>query len=102
MNVQKGDGQTHWLLTIICEAILESELEEELSRLGVRGYTISDARGRGTHGRRSGAWRKEGNIRVEILCDAVLGQRVVDHLRGAYERDYGLLIFSSPAQVHSA
>ena len=96
------NAQTHWLLTIICEAILESELEVQLARLGVRGYTISDARGVGTHGRRSGAWRKEGNIRVEILCDALLGQRVVDHLRLEYERDYGLLIFSTPAQVHSA
>jgi len=94
--------QTHWLLTIICEAILESDLERELPALGVRGYTISDARGSGTHGRRSGAWRKEGNIRVEILCDEVLGQRVVEQLRREYERDYGLLIFSTPAQVHSA
>jgi hypothetical protein len=96
------NAQTHWLLTIICEAILESELERELPALGVHGYTITDARGVGTHGRRSGAWRKEGNIRVEILCDAVLGQRVVEQLRGEYERDYGLLIFSTPAQVHSA
>lgn len=90
------------LLTVICEAVLESTLEVELPRLGVRGYTISDARGSGTHGRRSGAWRKEGNIRVEILCDAALGQRVVEYLCREYERDYGLLIFSSSVQVHSA
>ena len=89
------------LLTVICEAILESDLEVELPRLGVRGYTISDARGSGTHGRRSGAWRKEGNIRVEILCDATLAQRVVEHLCREYERDYGLLIFSTSVQVHS-
>jgi len=93
---------THLLLTIVCEALLESELEQELPRLGVTGYTIIDARGLGVHGRRSGAWRKEGNIRVEILCTPPLAERVVDHLRREYERDYGLLIFSTSVQVHSA
>ena len=94
--------QTHWLLTIICEAILESDLERELPALGVHGYTISDARGSGAHGRRSGAWRKEGNIRVDILCEPALAERVAEHLRRAYEANYGLLIFSTPVRVHSA
>ncbi|MFZ5484726.1 MAG: P-II family nitrogen regulator [Pseudomonadota bacterium] len=94
--------QSHWLLTIICEAILESDLERELPELGVRGYTITDARGSGTHGRRSGAWRKEGNIRVDVLCDPDLAERVAEHLRQAYEAHYGLLIFSTPVRVHSA
>jgi hypothetical protein len=89
------------LLTIVCEAVLEPFLEEELPPLGVTGYTITDARGLGTHGRRSGAWRKEGNIRVEILCSPALAERVAEHLRKEYEANYGLLIFSSPVQVHS-
>ena len=66
------------------------------------GYTISDARGLGTHGRCNSAWRREGNIHLEISCDDALRQRIVDHLRGQYERDYGLLIFSTPVEVHSA
>lgn len=90
------------LLTIVCEAVLEPFLEQELPALGVTGYTISDARGLGSHGRRSGAWRKEGNIRVEILCDPELAERVAEHLRREYEANYGLLIFSMPVRVHSA
>lgn len=90
------------LLTIVCEAVLEPLLEEELPPLGVTGYTITDARGLGSHGRRSGAWRKEGNIRVDILCDPALAERVAEHLRREYEANYGLLIFSSSVQVHSA
>ena len=90
------------LLTIVCEAVLEPFLEEELPPLGVTGYTITDARGLGTHGRRTGAWRKEGNIRVDILCSPDLAERVAAHLRGEYEAHYGLLIFSSPVEVHSA
>jgi hypothetical protein len=90
------------LLTIVCESVLEPFLEKELPRLGVTGYTILDARGLGTHGRRSGAWSKEGNIRVEILCDSLLAEKVTQHLCREYERDYGLLIFSASVQVHSA
>lgn len=95
-------ARPHRLLTIICESILEAFLEEDLPKLGARGYTISDARGLGSHGRRSGAWRKEGNIRVEILCDDAQAEAIVSHLRREYERDYGLLIFSSRVEVHSA
>jgi hypothetical protein len=90
------------LLTVVCEAVLEPQLEAELPPLGVTGYTITDARGLGTHGRRSGVWRKEGNIRVEILCDRALAERVSEHLRREYEAHYGLLIFSAPVEVHSA
>jgi hypothetical protein len=84
------------LLTIVCEAVLEPFLEEELPPLGVTGYTITDARGLGTHGRRSGAWRKEGNIRVEILCSPALAERVAEHLRKEYEANYGLADLFQP------
>jgi len=91
---------THLLLTIVCEALLESDLEQELPRLGVTGYTIVDARGLGVHGRRSGAWRKEGNIRVEILCAPQIADSIIDFLRRNYEAHYGMLIFSSAVQVY--
>jgi hypothetical protein len=96
------NAPNHLLLTIVCESVLEAELEQELPKIGVTGYTIVDARGLGVHGRRSGVWRKEGNIRVEILCDPPLAERVVEHLRREYERDYGLLIFSSPVEMRSS
>lgn len=96
------NSPTHLLLTIVCEAMLEPDLEKELPRLGVTGYTMVDARGLGVHGRRSGVWRKEGNIRVEIICTPQLAERVVEYLRREYERDYGLLIFSMPVEMHSS
>jgi hypothetical protein len=57
------------LLTIVTEAVLERELIAELDALGVRGYTITDARGRGGRGTRKSDWAQEGNIRVEIVCE---------------------------------
>jgi len=89
------------LLTIITEAILESTLVEEITRLGARGYTISDSRGRGVHGLRTGNWRKEGNIRIEVIGDAALCEAIIARLQAEYERDYGLLMFTCPVEVRN-
>ena len=87
------------LLTIVTETILEDTLIDEIMALGVKGYTITDARGRGTHGLRSGKWTKEGNIRIEIIGDAELCARIVARLDDAYEENYGLLMYTSTVEL---
>lgn len=87
------------LLTIVTEAVLENLLIEEIMQLGAKGYTVSDARGRGAHGLRSGNWRKEGNIRIEVIGDARLCTAIVDRLRNGYEQDYGLMMYMSSVEV---
>ena len=39
--------------------------------------------------------------RAARLSAGPLAERVAEHLRQEYEANYGLLIFSSPVQVHS-
>ena len=87
------------LLTIVTETILEDTLIDEIMALGAKGYTITDARGRGTHGLRSGKWTKEGNIRIEIIGDAELCARIVARLDDAYEENYGLLMYTSTVEL---
>ena len=81
------------LLTIICEASLEPELVDEMARLGARGYTITEARGRGAHGLRDGSWGASANIRVEVLCDEAVAERLVDMLQTRFYADYGIVVF---------
>ena len=57
------------LVTIITEAVLESELTRLLERLGARGYTITEARGKGSRGIRDAGWDEVRNLRLEVLCD---------------------------------
>jgi hypothetical protein len=89
------------LLVIVSEALLEDLLIEEITALGVRGYTITEARGSGTHGVRRGKWTAGGNIRIEVIGDAELCARIVARLQTTYERDYGLLMFTSPVMLQS-
>jgi len=94
-------AQAMTLLTILSEAVLEDTLVDEIMALGAKGYTISEARGRGTHGTRSGRWSAGGNIRIEVIGDAALCARIVERLQSTYEPDYGLLMFTSSVELQN-
>jgi hypothetical protein len=87
------------LLTVVTEAVLERELLTEFDALGVRGYTITDARGKGGRGRRQSDWAQEGNIRIEIVCDAALAERVAARLRERYYDHYAMILFLQDVSV---
>lgn len=87
------------LLTIITEAALESVLIKDLERLGVRGYTITDARGKGSRGVRSAAWDASSNIRIEVVCDAATAEAIAAHLQARYYENYAMILFVSDVAV---
>jgi len=87
------------LLTVVTEAVLERDLVAELESLGVRGYTITDARGKGSRGRRHSDWAQEGNIRVEIVCEPSLAERVAARLRERYYDHYAMILFMQDVSV---
>ena len=87
------------LLTVVTEAVLERELTGELDALGVRGYTITDARGKGSRGRRQSDWSQEGNIRIEMVCEPALAELVAQHLRERYYDHYAMILFLQDVSV---
>jgi len=90
---------TRRLLTIVTEAVLERELLAELEALGVRGYTITDARGQGGRGRRQSDWTQEGNIRIEIVCEPALAERIATRMRERYYDHYAMILFLQDVNV---
>jgi hypothetical protein len=87
------------LLTIVTEAVLERELVAEFDALGVRGYTITDARGRGGRGTRKSDWAQEGNVRIEIVCEPAMAERVAARLRERYYDHYAMILFMQDVSV---
>jgi len=87
------------LMTIICESVVEAELTDAVSKLGATGYTVTDARGRGTHGVRDGSWPENANIRIEVLCDEDTASRILDLLVEIYYTNYTLVTFVSDVGV---
>lgn len=87
------------LLTIITEAALEPVLMRVLSEQGVRGYTVSDARGRGSRGYRDGTLAESANIRLEAVCPRAVAEAAITLLRERYYDDYGMVAFMQEVDV---
>ena len=87
------------LLTVITEAAIEESLLRDLDKLGVSGYTVTDARGRGGRGVRDAAWREAGNIRIEVICNRALAKSVLSHLQIHYYVNYAMVSFMQDVEV---
>ena len=81
------------LLTIMTEAALEDTLVRDIESLGARGYTITDARGKGSHGRRDATWAPHANIRLEVLCHADTAHAICMALRERYYDNYSMVVY---------
>jgi nitrogen regulatory protein PII len=90
---------TRRMVTIVTEAALERALVTELEALGVKGFTITDARGKGSRGTRQSDWVQEGNIRVEVICDPELADRIAAHVRDKFYANYAMILFLQDVSV---
>jgi nitrogen regulatory protein PII len=87
------------LITVICESCLEEPITKAAKETGASGFTVSDARGSGTHGLRDGSWPENANIRIEILCDEAIATRILDLLIDMYYVHYKLVTFVTDVGV---
>ncbi|MBP8214992.1 MAG: transcriptional regulator [Propionivibrio sp.] len=87
------------LLTIFTESTLEHVLIKDMDRLGIRGYTISDARGKGSRGVRDAAWDESKNIRIEVLCARQQAETLLAHLQQRYYSNYAMVAYLSEVEV---
>lgn len=92
-------GENRKLVTVVTEAALEAALCSQLLNLGAGGYTVTDARGSGSRGVRDAGWMSSGNIRIEVICDARVAERITRHLREHYYDDYAMILFTSDVEV---
>ncbi len=77
------------LITIVCEAALESRLIRDCMALGAKGYTITDAHGAGPRNQRNGDL-EGGNIKIEIITDDGTVQKIVEKLELEYFPHYAV------------
>lgn len=90
---------TRTLLTLICEAALQNRLVKDLEQLGAPGWTLSDARGSGSRGVRSAGWDNDGNIRVEVICNRELAEKLARHVQERYYDNFAMICWLSDVEV---
>lgn len=91
--------QVRRLITIVTEAALETTLLADIEQLGAHGYTVTEARGKGSRGVRGGAWGASSNIRVEIICDDATAQAIITHVKDTYYNDYAMILYAHDVDV---
>ncbi|MEK9804396.1 MAG: transcriptional regulator [Curvibacter sp.] len=89
-------------LTLICEEALEDLIGQDIIEAGAKGYTVTDARGRGKRGVRDAQWLLSSNIRIEILCSDAVARRIMACVETKYAQHYGLVIFMQDALAPQA
>ena len=87
------------LLTVVTESALERQLVHDVLEFGAHGYTISEARGGGAHGEMQGAFSLDSNIRMDVICDDTVAERLALHLRDHYYSNYAMVVFLSEVEV---
>lgn len=93
------NSHTRKLLTIVTEAAIEAVLLRDLERLGAQGYTVSEARGKGSRGVRSAEWHASSNVRIEVVCDPATAAAIAAHLQAKYYDDYAMILFMTDVAV---
>ncbi|HXG37770.1 MAG TPA: transcriptional regulator [Bacteroidota bacterium] len=86
-------------LTIITESAIEGLLTDQLERLGAKGYTIVEARGKGARGVRTGDWDQNMNVQIDIICDESTAHRIVTYCSEHYYKNYAMILYLSDVDV---
>jgi nitrogen regulatory protein P-II 2 len=86
------------LVTIVVEAILEQRITRDLRELGVSGFTITEARGDGARGFRSGQIAG-ANVRIETIVHPDMAAHVLAHLEEHYFTNYAVITWVSEVGV---
>lgn len=86
------------LVTIVAESVLLDHLVDLLREHGASGYTVHDARGQGSRGRRVGEIPGD-NVRIESLVAADVAQHVLEALSVRYFANYAVVAWVTDVRV---
>ncbi len=86
------------LVVIVIESVLTDSLIGDLKRLGATGYTVTEARGEGSRGRRVGEIPGD-NQRVEVVTDAEIAEAMLQMLADQYFPNYAVAAWISDVVV---
>lgn len=86
------------LVTIVTERILEDRLLRMIVDLGAKGYTLSQATGKGSRGVRASEWAGP-DTRIEALVSADVASAIVANISENYFEHYAVIVFVQDAEV---
>ena len=86
------------LVTIVAEEVIAPKLAEDLMRLGASGYTMTEAHGQGSRGKRLGRVG-EVNMRIEAVVSAAVAEAILERLAAHYFPRYATIAWVGDVAV---
>lgn len=91
---------TKVMMTIITEQNIEKIILSDLENLGVEGYTIIEARGKGGTGIKRGAWMNDTNIQIELILNDALATKIYNFISDTKKyNNYSMMVYLSEVKV---
>lgn len=86
------------LVTIVSERILENRLLGMITAKGAKGYTLTEASGKGSRGVRASEW--EGpDVRIETLVSPAVADAILAEIAERFFEHYAVIVFAQDAEV---
>ncbi|NIT56757.1 MAG: transcriptional regulator [Aliifodinibius sp.] len=86
------------LVTIVTERILEDRLLRKVQELGAKGYTLTQATGKGSRGVRASEW--EGpDTRIQSLVSKEVADDIVEYIAENLFEHYAVIVYVQDAEV---
>jgi nitrogen regulatory protein P-II 2 len=85
-------------VTIIAESLLEARLLADLERSGAKGFTITEARGRGSRGVRASEWEGQ-NLKLETIVSPEVADRIMLRMVESYFPNYAVIAYLENVEV---
>lgn len=86
------------MVTIIAEVAIKERILGDIRRLGAHGYTLTDAEGEGSRGRRVGELLG-ANFRLESIVSPEVADRILQLLTEDYFNSYAIIAYLSTVSV---
>jgi hypothetical protein len=86
-------------LTVYAAVGLADDLINQFQKLGAKGYTCVEAKGRGDHGTVEDLWAHSSHIRIELLVQPQVADKIVDYLASPAMRAQSIAFTSEDVNV---
>jgi nitrogen regulatory protein P-II 2 len=86
------------LVTVVAEPVLEDRLTREIMEYGASGYTVTEVRGKGTRGIRTGDIPGQA-VRIETLVSLETADALLDRAAEAWFPHYAVVAWATPVRV---
>ena len=86
------------LVTVVTERLLRDRVLADLRRCGAKGFTITDATGKGSRGVRASEWEGQ-NLRIESVVSPEVAERIVERIADDFFENYAVIVYLQDVQV---